>query len=128
MKNSRNEMLRMRKLMLHEVGVSELEWTPNKKLILEGATNPSKIIDALSGIFTASGKNLNAKQMDDLGEAIVRGTAFDKIAYSTEALVENLYKLVDDAPDVIRLGDDLTNSVRNNMNDYIKKNNLFKVG
>jgi hypothetical protein len=125
MKENRNdEILKMRKLMLHEVGVAQSEWTPNKLLILEG-TNPGKFIEELVTIFKTSGKTISPGKIENFAKAIADGTQFSKISYNADVLAENLFKLLDDAPDVVRLGDDLTNSVRNEMDNYIKKNKLF---
>ena len=125
----KEEINRMKEMMLHEVGVSKEDFTPNKKLLFESIAGSGKgVVDAILSL-TRSVKGIPAKNADELIELISKNTKFSQKSINPkkmEELIVDIYFNKNATAVGEELFDDWTNSVKGILEKGIQRNKKYK--
>ncbi len=121
----REEVNRMKQIMLHEVGVSKETHTKNKSLLFE-STGGGKFIDEIINL-TRGIKGVPVKSADELIEAVARGTSLRNLnPKQLEKLIVDIYKGGEAAAEGTKLFDDWMSSLKNEVEKGFRKNKRLK--
>ena len=121
----REEVNRMKQIMLHEVGVSKETHTKNKSLLFE-STGGGKFIDEIIQL-TRGIKGVPVRSADELIEAVAKGTELRNFnPKQLENLIVDIYKGGDSAMEGTKLFDDWMGSLKNEVEKGFRKNKRLK--